>query len=77
MKTFDWYDFETFGINPKATRIAQFAGIRTDENLNILDEQMFYKLVPLTQIGYLEKAHEGKNLMLGAVLQIHQSTFQC
>ncbi|CAC9549199.1 Exodeoxyribonuclease I (EC 3.1.11.1) [uncultured Gammaproteobacteria bacterium] len=42
MKTFYWYDFETFDINPKIGRIAQFAGIRTDENLNILYEKMFY-----------------------------------
>ncbi|MBE8189981.1 MAG: exodeoxyribonuclease I [Candidatus Thioglobus sp.] len=42
MKTFYWYDFETFGLSPKTSRIAQFAGIRTDENLNILDEKMFY-----------------------------------
>jgi exodeoxyribonuclease-1 len=42
MKTFYWYDYETFGINPKIGRISQFAGIRTDENLNILDEKMFY-----------------------------------
>jgi len=42
MKTFYWYDFETFGLSPKVQRIAQFAGIRTDENLNILDEHMFY-----------------------------------
>ena len=36
MKTFYWYDYETFGLSPKVQRIAQFAGIRTDENLNIL-----------------------------------------
>jgi exodeoxyribonuclease-1 len=42
MKTFYWYDYETFGINPKTDRISQFAGIRTDEHLNILDQQMFY-----------------------------------
>ncbi len=42
MKTFYWYDYETFGISPKVDRISQFAGIRTDENLNILDERMFY-----------------------------------
>ena len=42
MKTFYWYDYETFGLSPKIHRIAQFAGIRTDENLNILDEHMFY-----------------------------------
>jgi len=42
MKTFYWYDYETFGVSPKIDRISQFAGIRTDENLNILDEHMFY-----------------------------------
>ena len=42
MNSFYWYDYETFGISPKVDRIAQFAGIRTDENLDILDEQMFY-----------------------------------
>ena len=42
MKTFYWYDYETFGISPKTDRISQFAGIRTDENLNVLDEHMFY-----------------------------------
>ena len=42
MKTFYLYDYETFGLSPKVQRIAQFAGIRTDENLNVLDEHMFY-----------------------------------
>jgi exodeoxyribonuclease-1 len=42
MKTFFWYDYETFGLSPKTQRIAQFAGIRTDEDLNIIDEHMFY-----------------------------------
>lgn len=42
MKTFYWYDYETFGISPKVDRISQFAGIRTDESLNIIDEHMFY-----------------------------------
>ena len=42
MKTFYWYDYETFGLSPKVQRIAQFAGIRTDQNLNVLDEHMFY-----------------------------------
>ena len=42
MKTFYRYDYETFGLSPKVQRIAQFAGIRTDENLNILEEHMFY-----------------------------------
>ena len=33
-QTFFWYDLETFGLNPFYDRIAQFAGQRTDMNLN-------------------------------------------
>jgi exodeoxyribonuclease-1 len=40
--SFYFYDYETFGVSPKTSRIAQFAGIRTDENLNIIDEKMLY-----------------------------------
>jgi exodeoxyribonuclease-1 len=32
--TFFWYDLETFGRDPRRTRIAQFAGVRTDTELN-------------------------------------------
>jgi len=43
MSSFYWYDLETFGISPKYDRIAQFAGIRTDLNLNPIGEpDMFY-----------------------------------
>jgi exodeoxyribonuclease-1 len=38
-----WYDFETFGANPMWDRPSQFAGIRTDLDLNIIGEpEMFY-----------------------------------
>ena len=33
-----WYDYETFGADPSYDRPAQFACIRTDENLNEIDE---------------------------------------
>lgn len=33
-----FHDFETFGANPKRDRPCQFAAIRTDEDLNIIDE---------------------------------------
>ncbi|MDH2998136.1 exodeoxyribonuclease I [Pasteurellaceae bacterium LFhippo2] len=37
------YDFESFGINTATDRPAQFAGIRTDRNFNIIGEPvMFY-----------------------------------
>src|SRR5690606_15444187 len=32
--SFLWYDLETFGRDPRRSRIAQFAGIRTDTDLN-------------------------------------------
>jgi len=35
-----WHDYETFGIDPKLDRPAQFAGIRTDEDLNIISEPL-------------------------------------
>ena len=45
MKTYLWYDYETFGTDTKRDRISQFAGIRTDEDFNILDKiEYFCKL---------------------------------
>ncbi len=35
-----WYDYETFGIDPKYDRLSQFAGIRTDEDLNIISDPL-------------------------------------
>ncbi|TDQ59021.1 exodeoxyribonuclease I subunit C [Mesocricetibacter intestinalis] len=32
------YDYESFGVNPASDRPAQFAGVRTDENFNIIGE---------------------------------------
>ena len=41
--TFLWHEYETFGINPRRDRPAQFAGIRTDAELNEVGEpQMVY-----------------------------------
>ncbi|OMH38188.1 exodeoxyribonuclease I [Motiliproteus sp. MSK22-1] len=39
-KTFYWHDYETFGANPMVDRPVQFAGIRTDEELNIIGEPL-------------------------------------
>ena len=35
--SFFWHDYETFGRNPRRDRPAQFAGIRTDADLNEVD----------------------------------------
>ncbi|WP_319200720.1 exodeoxyribonuclease I [uncultured Ilyobacter sp.] len=41
-KTYLWYDYETFGADPKRDRISQFAGVRTDENFQVIDEMVYY-----------------------------------
>jgi len=38
--TLYWHDYETFGIDPRRDRPVQFAGIRTDEDLNIIGESL-------------------------------------
>lgn len=37
-QTLYWYDYETFGLNPKSDRPAQFAGIRTNLELEEIGE---------------------------------------
>jgi exodeoxyribonuclease-1 len=36
--SFLFYDLETFGADPRTSRIAQFAAIRTDAGLNVIEE---------------------------------------
>ena len=40
VKTLYWHDYETWGENPARDRPSQFAGIRTDEQLNIIGEPL-------------------------------------
>ena len=41
--SFYWYDYESFGLNPMTDRLSQFAGVRTDMDLNIIgDPLMMY-----------------------------------
>ncbi|MCG9696967.1 exodeoxyribonuclease I [Shewanella sp. Isolate11] len=37
-----WHDYETFGANPAKDRPSQFAGIRTDLDLNIISEPITF-----------------------------------
>lgn len=47
-KTFFFYDYETFGIDPSLDRPAQFAGIRTDMDFNIIDDPVkIYCKIPM------------------------------
>jgi len=41
-----WHDYETFGINPKTDRPSQFAGVRTDFDLNIIGEPLMIYAKP-------------------------------
>lgn len=38
--TFYWHDYETWGADPRRDRAAQFAGIRTDAELNIVGKPL-------------------------------------
>jgi exodeoxyribonuclease I len=40
LQTFYWYDFETFGVDPRRDRASQFAGVRTDEQFNIIGDPL-------------------------------------
>lgn len=44
--TFFWHDYETFGIDPRRDRPAQFAGIRTDAELNEIDAPLMHYCQP-------------------------------
>lgn len=44
--TFFWHDYETFGIDPKRDWPVQFAGVRTDEDLNIIEEPIMIYCKP-------------------------------
>ena len=44
--SFLFYDLETFGSDPRRTRIAQFAAIRTDAALNEIDEPISFFVKP-------------------------------
>ncbi|GBU14514.1 exodeoxyribonuclease I [Enterobacterales bacterium] len=39
-KTFYFHDYETFGKNPALDRPSQFAGVRTDQDFNIIEEPL-------------------------------------
>ncbi len=44
--TFLWHDYETFGLSPRRDRPAQFAGIRTDAELNEVGEPVMIYCQP-------------------------------
>ncbi len=44
--TFLFYDLETFGQDPRRTRIAQFAAVRTDAELKVIEEPISFFVQP-------------------------------
>ena len=40
IRSFYWHDYETFGVDPIHDRPSQFAGIRTDADLNIIEDPL-------------------------------------
>ena len=49
-ETFFWHDYETFGTDPKRDRPVQFAGVRTDAELNIIEEPVMLYCAPSDDI---------------------------
>ena len=39
-ESFYWHDYETFGTDPRRDRPVQFAGIRTDLELNVISDPL-------------------------------------
>ena len=39
-RSFYWHDYETWGADPRRDRPAQFAGVRTDEALELVSEPL-------------------------------------
>ena len=50
MKTLYWHDYETWGVNPQIDRPSQFAGVRTDEKLNIIGDPLVIYCQPCDDI---------------------------
>ena len=44
--SFFWHDYETFGISPRRDRPSQFAGVRTDDELNEIDDPVMLYCAP-------------------------------
>ncbi len=48
--TFYWHDYETWGVDPRRDRPSQFAGVRTDEALNIIGDPLMIYCRPADDI---------------------------
>lgn len=48
--TFLWHDYETFGVDPRRHRPAQFAAVRTDAELNEIGDPLVIYCQPATDV---------------------------
>ncbi|MEE9354684.1 MAG: exodeoxyribonuclease I [Methylococcaceae bacterium] len=71
--SFFWHDYETFGIDTRRDRPVQFAGIRTDIKLNIIEEPVTCYCKP--SLDYLP--HPEACLLTGITPQIGVSKGVC
>ncbi len=46
MQSIFWHDYETFGADPQKDRPCQFAGVRTDMDLNVIEEPVTFYCKP-------------------------------
>lgn len=46
-QTIYWHDYETFGANPSVDRPSQFAGVRTDLNLDLIGDPLMIYCQPI------------------------------
>lgn len=63
--TFYWHDYETWGTSPKWDRASQFAGIRTDWDLNIIGKPLVMYCQPAVDM----LPHPGACLVTGITPQ--------
>jgi len=73
MTTLYWHDYETFGLNPARARLSQFAGIRTDLDLNIIGDP----LVQYCKLANDSLPHPGACLVTGITPQIANEKGVC
>ena len=49
-ETFYWHDYETWGADPRRDRPCQFAGLRTDADLNVVGDPLVVYCQPATDL---------------------------
>ena len=64
--TLYWHDYETSGIDPRCDRAVQFAGVRTDEELNIIGEPLMIYARPADDMLF----HPVASLITGITPQL-------